>query len=352
MGVNIRDLIPESAISQIKDLRLISGKVVAIDGYNSLYQFLAAIRQPDGTPLQDSRGRITSHLSGIFYRTINLMEVGIKPVYVFDGKPPEMKQEEIERRRKRREEAKKKYEQAVAEGKIEEARKYAQQATQLTNDMVKHAMVLLDYMGVPYVVAPAEGEAQAAYMAKRGIAWSTGSQDYDSLIFGSPRLARNITISGKRKLPGKDVYVEVYPEVIELEKLLKALGLTHDQLIDLAILIGTDYNPDGFENIGPKTAYQLIKTHGNLEKVFPKISSPYSLEELLKIREYFKNPPVKTDVSIEWREPDENKIRELLVKEFEFSEERVNNALERLKKAYREYFKGKTYQLDAWFKRR
>ncbi len=352
MGVNLRDLIPPNAKKEISDLRVLLGKVIALDAYNALYQFLAAIRQPDGTPLMDRKGRITSHLSGLFYRTINLVEHGIKPVYVFDGTPPEVKRQEIERRRIRREKAAELAEKAKAEGKIEEARKYAVQAIRLTQDMVEDAKRLLEAMGIPYVQAPAEGEAQAAYMAAKGDAWAAASQDYDALLFGAPRLVRNLAITGKRKLPGRDVYVEVKPEIIYLDELLKGLGISREQLVDIAILIGTDYNPDGVEGVGPKTALQLIKAHGSLEKalrVLPKAKFP---EDPLKIREYFLKPKVTNDYKLEWREPNEKAIIEVLVYEHDFSLDRVQNAIQRLKKAYREYLRGKMTSLDAWFKKR
>jgi len=149
LGVNLRDLIPKDVIKVISDLRELRGKVIAIDAYNALYQFLTAIRQPDGTPLMDSKGRITSHLSGLFYRTINIMEAGIKPIYVFDGKPPELKAKEIQERMSIREEAKRKYEEAIASGDLEAARRYAQLSAKLTSDMVNDAKRLLDAMGIP-----------------------------------------------------------------------------------------------------------------------------------------------------------------------------------------------------------
>lgn len=349
MGVNLKDLIPDDVKIVVDDMRMLRGRAVAIDGYNALYQFLTAIRQPDGTPLMDSRGRITSHLSGLFYRTINLMENGIKPVYVFDGKPPEIKKMEIERRKKVKEEAVKKYEEAVKKGDLEAAKRYAQMASKLTEEMVGDAKKLLTYMGVPWVQAPAEGEAQAAYMTSKGDTWATSSQDYDSLLFGSPRLVRNLTITGRRKLPRKDVYVEIKPEVIELDKLLKKLGITREQLVDIAILIGTDYNPEGVKGIGPKKAYMLIKSYGSLEKALKTLPGAYFPTDPLKIREYFLNPPKTDDYKIEWLEPDEEKIVEFLVHERDFSMERVKNAIERLKKAYREHIKGKQMGLEAWF---
>ncbi|MEM2025123.1 MAG: flap endonuclease-1 [Desulfurococcaceae archaeon] len=351
MGVDLKDLIPDNLKLRISDLRALRGKAIAIDAYNALYQFVTAIRQPDGTPLMDSQGRITSHLSGLYYRTINLVENGIKPIYVFDGKPPELKAKEIEKRRAVREEAGKKYEDAVKLGDIEAARRYAAMAAKLTDNMVSDAKALLDAMGIPWVQAPAEGESQAAYLAKCGDVYATASQDYDSLLFGSPRLVRNLTISGRRKLPRREEYVEIVPEMIELGKLLDALNITHEALVDIGILIGTDYNPDGFENIGPKKAYQLIKVYGSVEKV-PKIVLKSELEvDVVAIKKYFLNPPVSKSYKIEWREPNIVQIADILIKEHDFDKERVENAFERLLKAYREHIKGEQLGLTKWLKK-
>jgi flap endonuclease-1 len=352
LGVDLKDLIPSDVVVQIQDLRVLRGKVIAIDAYNALYQFLAAIRQPDGTPLMDSQGRITSHLSGLFYRTINLVENGVKPVYVFDGKPPELKAREIEKRKAIKEEASRKYEEAIKAGDLEAARRYAAMASKLTDSMVEDAKRLLSAMGIPWVQAPAEGEAQAAYMARVGDAYATASQDYDSLLFGSPRLIRNLTISGKRKLPKKEEYVEIFPEIIELDKLLMKLGLTRETLIDIGILVGTDYNPDGFEGIGPKRAYQLIKAYGSIERI-PKalLKSPVEVD-IAFIKQYFLNPPVTKNYKLDWNEPDAKQVIEILVKEHDFSEDRVRNALERLIKAYREHIKGSQLGLAKWFTKR
>lgn len=352
MGVNLRELVEEtSAVRIINDLRELRGKVVAIDAYNALYQFLAAIRQPDGTPLMDTKGRVTSHLSGLFYRTINLVESGLKPVYVFDGKPPELKAKEIAERLAIKEEFAKKYEAAIAEGRIEEARKYAQATGRLTSDMVEDSKRLLTAMGIPYVNAPSEGEAQAAYMARKGHVWASVSQDYDSLLFDTPRLLRNLTISGKRKLPGKEVYVEIKPELIELDTLLKKLGINREQLIDIAIFLGTDFNPEGVKGVGPKTALKLIKTYGSFEKAakaLPNIKIDFNYEEIRKI---FLNPPVTDSYTIKWDEPNLELINKILVEEHDFSEERVSGAVERLKKAYREFLKAQVKGLEAWFKK-
>ncbi|MGC8997941.1 MAG: flap endonuclease-1 [Candidatus Bathyarchaeia archaeon] len=343
MGVNLRDIVPKMVV-KLEDL---SGKSIAIDAYNALYQFLAIIRQPDGTPLKDSSGRITSHLSGLLYRTSNLVELGIKPIYVFDGVPPALKEAEIKRRMKAKEEALIKYEQALREGKIEEARMYAQATASLKDYMAEDSKRLLDLMGIPWVQAPSEGEAQAAHIVKRGDADYCASQDYDCLLFGAPRLVRNVTISGRRKLPGKNVYIEVEPEVIELEQVLKECGITHEQLIDVGILVGTDFNPEGIKGLGPKTALKLIKEYGSLENALPHIKNAEFPVEPQKIKEIFLHPKVTDNYKIEWREPDVEGVLDFICRERDFSEDRVRKALEKMQKGISK-LKGKT-TLERWF---
>jgi flap endonuclease-1 len=318
------------------ELRELSGRAIAIDAYNALHQFLAIIRQPDGTLLMDSRGRVTSHLSGLFYRTVNLLELGIKPVYVFDGEPPEVKELVTLRRKAHKEEAERKYEEALARGDLKAARTYAQQTGKLTDEAVSEAKRLLEALRVPWVQAPSEGEAQAAYMAARGDVYAAASQDYDSLLFGAPRLVRNITITGRRKLPRKDVYVEVKPELIELEMLLRELEITREQLVDVGILVGTDYNPEGVKGVGPKKAVKLIKEHGTLERALAAIGEgkpPFNVEE---VRRAFLSPEVTSNYSLKWGEPDEAEVVRFLCREHDFSEDRVLNALGRALKAFRE----------------
>ncbi|MEM2946867.1 MAG: flap endonuclease-1 [Candidatus Bathyarchaeia archaeon] len=343
MGVNLRDIVPKTVI-RLEDL---SGKSVAIDAYNALYQFLAIIRQPDGTPLKDSSGRVTSHLSGLLYRTSNLIELGIKPIYVFDGAPPTLKEVEIKRRMKAKEEALIKYEQALKEGRIEEARMYAQATSSLKDYMAEDSKRLLDLMGVPWIQAPSEGEAQAAHVVKQGDADYCASQDYDSLLFGAPRLVRNVTISGRRKLPGKNIYIEVEPEVIELEHVLKECEITHEQLIDVGILVGTDFNPEGIKGLGPKTALKIIKEYGSLENALPHIKNAEFPVDPRKIREIFLHPKVTGNYKIEWREPDVEGVVNFICRERDFSEDRVRKALEKMQKGISK-LKGKT-TLERWF---
>jgi flap endonuclease-1 len=344
MGVDIKPLI--DTLAKTIKLENLRGKVIAIDAYNALYQFLATIRGYTGEPLMDSHGRVTSHLSGLFYRSVNLLSLGIKLVYVFDGKPPSLKYRELDTRRRVKEEAMVMYEQALQEGRLDDARKYAQATSILKDYMVNDAKTLLSLMGIPYVQAPAEGEATAAYMSKVGIAYATASQDYDSLLFGSTRLIRNLAISGKRKLPNKNVYVDVEPEMIELEHLLNSLSITREELVDIAILIGTDYNPDGFKGIGAKKALQLIKKYKRLEGIEVE-----SIQEGLKqidynaIRRIFLEPEVAKVDALEFKEIDKEGIIKFLCSERDFSKERVSSALERLEQAMKISRSG----LERWF---
>jgi len=347
LGIELRELIPSSAVKEV-ELEELKGRVIAIDAYNMLYQFLTAIRQPDGTPLMDRSGRVTSHLSGLFYRTINFLEAGMRPAFVFDGKPPSLKEKELMERKRRKEEAEAKYREAVKEEKVEEARIYAQMAVRLSDEMVEDSKKLLKAMGMPVIQAPAEGEAQAAYIASRGDAWAAGSQDYDSILFGAPRLVRNLGITGKRKLPKKDVYVEIKPEVIEASVLYRELGIDRKKLIVIGIMLGTDYNPEGIKGIGHKTALKIVKSYQTAEEALKSLPSTEGVD-YTKIFEYFLNPEVTENYRIEWGEPSEEEIKRILVKEHDFSEERVTSALERLLKAARSS-KAKQKGLDAWFK--
>jgi len=343
LGVNLKDLVPKNVVS----LEQLKGKSLAVDAYNALYQFLAIIRQPTGEPLTDSHGRITSHLSGLLYRNSNLVEMEIKLVYVFDGKPPSLKIQEVERRRMIKEQAALKYEEAIKKGDLEEARIYAQMTSKLEDSMVEDAKRLLTLLGIPWVQAPSEGEAQAAYLAIKKDVWATASQDYDSLLFGTPRLVRNLTITGKRKLPRKKAYTEVNPEIVELEQVLNTLGITREQLVDVGILIGTDFNPDGVKGVGPKTALKLIKEHGCIEKVLPKIPEAVFPEDPKEIKKIFLQPEVTDDYKLEWRPPDVEGVVNFLCGERDFSEDRVRKALEKMVLAYTETKARGT--LETWF---
>ncbi len=322
MGVQISELLPKQTI----DMKQLTGKRIAIDAFNWLYQFLSSIRQYDGTPLTDSKGNITSHLSGLFYRTAKLMQNGIKPIYVFDGEKPKLKEMTNKMRSSVKEEAKEKYANAIREGDIESARKYAQQTAELTEEMVKESKELLNAMGIPTVQAPSEGEAQCSFMCKEGIVYATASQDADSLLFGSPILIRNLNITGKRRIRGKEIKIE--PELIKLEDVLSSLGLTHDQLIILGILVGTDYNPGGVRGIGPKKALNLVKKYRTIDKVFSNVEWKFDIDPK-EIFDLFKNPKVKR-VEIKFGRVNKEAVKRILCDEHDFSEERVDNVLEKI----------------------
>ncbi|MEM5875473.1 MAG: flap endonuclease-1 [Candidatus Aenigmatarchaeota archaeon] len=344
MGVQIGSIVPKKEI-ELKDL---VGKKIAIDAFNALYQFLTIVRDKDtGEPLKDSKGRITSHLSGLFYRTVNFIEEGIKTVYVFDGEPPKFKKLTQEKREELKKEAEEKLKIAIEEGRIEEIMKYAQATARLTKELVEDAKKLLDLMGVPYVQAPSEGEMQAAYMAKKGDVWASASQDYDSLLVGSPRLIRNLNLTGRRKLPNKEVYVEIKPELIELEEVLTNLGISREQLIIIGILVGTDYNPNGIENIGPKKALKLVKEKKTLENILKEIEWKFDISPQ-EIYDFFLNPPVTDNYNLVWKEPDEEGLIKFMVEEHNFSEERIKNAIEKIKQAIQ---KQQQKSLDKWFKK-
>lgn len=323
MGVDLGDII----LKENRKLTDFQGKIIAIDAYNALYQFISIIRQPDGTPLKDAYGRITSHLSGLFYRTANLAEIGIKVVYVFDGVPHKLKLQTLEGRADIREKAAVEWKEALERGDIETARTKAMQSSKLTKEMVEEAKKLLEFLGVPYINAPSEGEAQASYMALNKDVHCTASQDFDSLLFGTPVLVRNLAITGKRKLPKKNIYVDVGIEEISAENVLHSLEITKEQLIAIGILVGTDYN-SGIKGIGPKKALKLIKKHGNLENVLKAIGE--KIEHYDEIRNIFMSPEVTNNYKLQWYEINGGKVKEFLCKEYSFSEERVENALKKL----------------------
>lgn len=340
MGVDLGEVFPGQEIT----MESLGGKVIAIDAFNQLYQFLAIIRGPDGTPLKDDQGRVTSHLNGLFNRTTNLAVSGISPIFVFDGAPHPLKQKTIEERRRIKRQAMADYEAALKVGDLEKARSKAQQTSTLTTEMVQQAKRLIVAMGLPIVQAPSEGEAEASFLARNGVAYACGSQDFDSLLFGAPHLVRNLSVTGRRRMPGRQAYVDVSPEVIDLDVTLSTLKLTRDQLVDVALLIGTDYNP-GVVGIGPKTALKLIQENGNLEKALDRAATESGavwnklragaegLGDIALLRTLFLDPPVDPSPKIQFGRLDKEAIVEILVREHRFSAERVQSALNKLEGA-------------------
>src|SRR5574338_1108083 len=233
MGLVLTPIVQKEPIG----LERLRNRTLAVDGNGELYQFLALIRLPDGTPLRDATGRVTSHLSGLFFRTTRLIaDYGLRPVFVFDGKPPARKAAVLEKRRRIKRRFEEERADALARGALAEAYSKATMTSRLTREMVGEARELLRLMGIPTVQAPGEGEAQAAHMSRRETVWAAASKDYDTLLFGAPRLVRFITISGREFLPSHGTFRPITTEMIDLEQQLAAWQITREQLVDLAIL--------------------------------------------------------------------------------------------------------------------
>lgn len=337
MGVKISELVDK------RDLKWdeLSGKSLAIDASNVLFQFTSSIRQSDGTPLMDGQGHVTSHLVGLFSRVPNLMMKGITPVFVFDGVAPALKEKTRAIRKGMKDKAQERYTRALLEEGEEAAGRYSKQFSYITGDMFEEAKELLEAMGLPTVQAPSEAEAQCAYMAQKKVVWASASQDYDSLLFGAPKLVLNLTLSQKRKITGGR-HVLIAPYLIELKDVLEKLHLTQDQLIVLGILVGTDYNPGGVHGIGPKKALKLIEQNKNFNDIFNNLETDFNWQEIF---DTFKNIPVE-DVDFRKGKIDEETIKEILVDKHDFSEERVNQTLAKLEK---EVPKPKDNDLKKWF---
>jgi len=333
VGVDIRDLL--LPYKKTVGWETLAG-VAAVDAHNALYQFLSIIRQPDGTPLMDSRGRVTSHLSGILFRVLNFLELGIRPVFVFDGVPPDFKGATIAERKEIRREAGARWQEALARGDVVEARKHAQASSRVDEFVISSSKELLGLLGIPWVQAPSEGEAQAAHMVAKASATYAVSQDYDLLLFGAPVLVRNLTVSGKRKVRGRTITVN--PEKLLLKEVLDGLNLTREQLIEIGLLVGTDFNT-GIKGIGPKKAIQIV----NERKFDETLSEKLPDFDPKPVMEFFVHPPITDDYSIAWKPVNPDGVVKMLCDNFDFSRERVNSALEKVKLTAGQ----KT--LDRWF---
>ena len=331
MGTKLNELISGKPMT-IESLR---GKTLIVDSFNILYQFLTTIRQPDGTPLKTSIGVITSHLVGLFNRTTKLMLSGIKLAFVFDGEAPKLKEFERNRRALGKQEALQLYEQAKLREDIDAMRKYAARTSQITEEMIESAKALLKALGLPVIQAPSEGEAQAAYMVKKDYGFAVVSEDTDALLFGVPRLIKGLSITRRRKERDKLSYQKTAIELIELENVLNSLGINLDQLIALAMLVGTDFNPGGIPGIGQKKALQWVKKYPEPETLFNLVNwSKYFSYDWREVFEIFKNTPHTDKFELKWGKPDKKQIFELLVNKFEFSEKSVNKKLEQLEKSF------------------
>jgi len=343
LGVNLTPIIVKKVLS-LEDLR---GKSLAVDAQNYLYQFLSLIRMQDGTPLQDSHGNITSHLAGLMFRSTRLIhDYDIYLIFVFDGMPPQLKQHEIKKRREQREKATQEWQTALKAGDYATAFSKAVMTSHLTRPMIEDSKKLLQLLGIPFVQAPGEAEAQAAYMALKGEVWAASSKDYDSLLFGTPRLLRYLTISGREFLPSKGVSRPLKPELIELDRFLSTHEITRQQLVEIAVLIGTDFN-EGLKGIGPKTALNLIKNYGKIENMPSEIESSLNAQNYLEVKRFFLEPEVTTDYKLNYSELHEEELYDFLCSQRDFSRERVATVIERMKTFYASR---KQTELQRWFR--
>jgi len=322
MGLKIAEIIPKKQISWEE----LKKKKIAIDSSQMLYQFLSSIRQRDGSPLTNSKGEITSHLLGLSSRIPNLMTKGLKLVFVFDGKPPKLKFKEREAREQRKQEAEKKLKKAQKQKDLESMQRYAKQVSRLDNKIIKNSKEFITALGLPVIQAPSEAEAQAAFMAEKKDVDYVASNDYDALVYGAPKLLFNLTLATRKKLPS-GLYISVQPEFIELKKVLKELEINKDQLLILAILIGTDYNRAGVKGIGSKTALRLVKKYKNFDKLFKELNPDFNWKEIYAV---FKSMPIMKNYQLKWKNPDHEKIKRILIDKNDFSEDRVNKMLKRL----------------------
>ena len=336
MGINISTIIPKREIF-LDDLK---NKKLAVDASQMLYQFLSSIRQQDGTPLMDSNENITSHLMGISTRIPNLMEKGLKLAFVFDGSSPLLKIHEKEQREHKKQLAEEKLEKAKEEGDEKLMMRYSKQSIRLSKEIIGETKELVQALGLPIIQAPSEAEAQCAFLNEKDDVEFTCSSDFDSLLYGAPRLVRNLTASTRKRLPS-GAYVSINPELIELKNVLENLGINQDQLIILAILIGTDYN-EGISKVGPKTALKLVKQYKDFDELFKEVKAEFNWKQVYAT---FKNMPIIKNYQLKWKTPDIEKIKEILVERHDFNEERVNKNLERITKV-----KNKSNEiLNKWF---
>jgi flap endonuclease-1 len=255
-------------VKELQDMEALTGLKVAIDASMALYQFLVAVRTMGGGPgagmLTNEAGEVTSHIQGMFNRTIKMMASGVKPLYVFDGKPPELKGGELAKRNARRAKAQEELELAKEQGDMEEVDRFSRRLVKVTRQHNEDCQELLRLMGVPFIIAPTEAESQCAALAKSGLVYATATEDMDALTFATPILLRRFTFSqsGKEKQPILE---------IDFSKVIRGLDLTYEQFVDLCILCGCDYCGT-IKGIGPKTALKLIRLHKDLEGVIRALS--------------------------------------------------------------------------------
>ena len=328
MGCNLRDL----ADAKDTTMDAMKGKKVGVDSFLLAFQFLTTIRDRsptgDGGPLKADNGKVVAHLMGFLARASTMLAKGVKPVFIFDGTHPDLKKDEMDARRAVREEAEREWKAALDAGDYAKAQKMAQRCVKYTPEMVDESIEMLKLMGIPAFRAAAEGEAQAAVMAANGQLDAVATQDWDALLYGAPIVIRNFAADGSKRM-GKIIRAQE----IELSQILDDNELTRDQLIDLGIMIGTDFHP-GIRGIGPKTGLKLIKELGTLEAVCEAKQKEIP-ERLAEIREIFHSHPVVeiSDDDLQQGDVDVEGLRKFLIDDRQFSQKRFDNAIDQLKEA-------------------
>ncbi len=315
-------------------LKALKGRSFAVDASIEIHRFLALVRRPDGTLFTDQSGRVTSHLIGLLAWTSRLItEYMMSPVFVFDGPPNPLKRRTLEARRWARRKAEVEYSEAARRGEYSRAWSKAVMTGRVTGDVLEDAKRMLTLMGVPWLDAPEDAEAQASYMAARQDVWAVGSKDYDSLLYGAPILARYLSIAGQEFLPAQQRMRRLIPELVKLSENLKELGITREQLVDLGILVGTDFN-EGIRGVGPKKALSLVRKYGSLEHLPDEIGSqlPAGFDD---VRQVFLQPKIRESYELEASPPDSEGLVKFLVMDRAFSEDRVVRVAERLVYAYK-----------------
>jgi flap endonuclease-1 len=294
----------------------LDGSVIAVDAHNWLYRYLTTtVKFTSDHKYTTDDGEEVANLIGVVQGLPKFFEHDLTPVFVFDGAVTELKDDEVAKRREQRE----KYEDELADareaGDSVRVAKLDSRTQRLTSTIVETTRELLELLDVPVVDAPAEGEGQASYMARQGDVDYVGTEDYDSLLFGAPYTLRQLTSKGD-------------PELMDFEATLESTGLTWEQLVDAAILMGTDFN-EGISGIGPKTAVKLLDEHGDLFAVLEERGE--HIDHADRIRLLFLDPAVSDDYEIPADiDPDLEAARAFVTEEWEVDAEEVRRGFERI----------------------
>lgn len=334
MGIKgLTKLLGDNAPSAIKPQKVQSlfGRKIAIDASMCIYQLLVAVRM-GADNLTNDDGNVTSHITGLFYRSIRLLELGIKPIFVFDGKPPVMKAGELEKRAAAKKAAEEAAQKAKEDGDLEAAARFARRVNRVTPEMIEGCKTLLKLMGVPIVEAPCEAEAQCAEMVKKGVVYAAASEDMDSLTFGTEKLIRQIWAGTASTAAKKGIQ----PTEFTLSVALQELDMTMSQFIDLCILCGCDY-VDSVKGVGVVKALNLIRKHKDLEKAisFLRGEKAYTVPDEYPVdvlRGMFVNPEVTdaSELTIKWSKPKVDALKKFLIEDNQFDPLKVENGLRRL----------------------